>query len=117
MHPAPPGDKQKSRPAMDPVFRALADPTRRDIVAMLADRPRAAGEVAQRFDISRPGVARHLRILRESGLVVTRARGRKRINYLNAAPLAGASDWLRQFEPFWKDRLAALKTAIEKETS
>ena len=97
-----------------PVFRALADPTRRAIIAMLADGARPVGDIAAEFDMTRPAVAKHLAILKEGGVVTTEKKGRERINRLNPAALKSAADWLRYFDRFWDDRLAKLKTEVEK---
>lgn len=102
-------------PQLDSLFGALADPTRRAIIAMLAERDLSAGEVAAAFDISRPAVARHMRVLRNSGIVGVQSRGRTRINHLEAAALAPAAQWIRYYERFWDDKLATLKTRIEEQ--
>jgi DNA-binding transcriptional ArsR family regulator/uncharacterized protein YndB with AHSA1/START domain len=70
-----------------PLWRAMADPTRRQILDLLQERPRVTGEIAARFPISRIAVMRHLEVLSEAGLVVSRKRGRQRWHYLNAIPL------------------------------
>ena len=97
----------------DHVFRALADPTRRSILLMLADGDRTVGEVASRFDMTRPAVAKHLKVLGDVGLVTVEARGRERINRLNPEPLAQVAQWVARFGVFWDARLAALKTEVE----
>ena len=97
----------------DHVFRALADPTRRSILLMLADGDRTVGEVASRFAMTRPAVAKHLKVLGDGGLVTVEARGRERINRLNPEPLAQVAHWVARFEVFWDARLAALKTEVE----
>lgn len=91
---------------------AIADPVRRDILAMLKERPLAAGEIADGFEISRPAISRHLRMLRESGLVSDEARGRERIYTLRPQPLAELDSWLEDFRELWSDRLDALETEI-----
>lgn len=101
-----------------PAFRALADPTRRAILQMLAERPRSIGEIVDAFEMTRPAVAKHLRILKEGALVIVEEKGRERINHLDPASLKAAADWFHQFDRFWDDRLARLKSAVEKgETS
>jgi DNA-binding transcriptional ArsR family regulator len=104
------------RPPKDvqPVFRALADPTRRAIIAMLADGERPIAEIAAAFDMTRPAVAKHLAVLREGDLVAVEQRGRERINRLNPRALRTAADWLNHFDVFWDERLAALKKAVER---
>jgi DNA-binding transcriptional ArsR family regulator len=76
------------------VFEALADPTRRQIVALLADSERNAGEIASHFQIAGPSVSRHLRVLRESGLVSCTPRAQVRIYRLERPALAGAREWM-----------------------
>ena len=104
-------------PAADrtqPVFRALADPTRRAIISMLAGGARPIADIAAEFDMTRPAVAKHLAILKEGGIVAVEPRGRERINRLNPAALKTAADWLNHFDRFWDERLAKLKEAVEK---
>ncbi len=96
-----------------PVFRALADPTRREIISMLAVGARPVGEITDAFDITRPAIAKHLRILEQGGLITVEVKGRERINRLNPQALKTASDWLNYFEAFWDERLANLKTVVE----
>ena len=96
-----------------PVFRALADPTRRAIINMLADGDRPIAEIAAAFDMTRPAVAKHLAILREGGVIAVEAKGRERIHRLNPQALKTAADWLSYFDRFWDDRLAKLKKVVE----
>jgi len=95
-------------------LEALADPTRRQIVELLADRDRNAGEIASHFRVSRPAVSRHLRVLREHGLVQTRTEGQQRIYSLDPAPLAELDEWLTRYRAFWTTRLDALDTQINR---
>ncbi|WP_425408496.1 ArsR/SmtB family transcription factor [Hyphococcus sp.] len=95
------------------VFRALADPTRRAIIAMLAHGDRPIADIAAEFDVTRPAVAKHLAILREGGIISVEQRGRERINRLNPQALKTAADWLNAFESFWDERLAHLKKVVE----
>jgi DNA-binding transcriptional ArsR family regulator len=97
-----------------PVFRALADPTRRAILQMLAEEPHSIGDITNAFDVSRPAIAKHLRILEEGGLIEVRPNGRERINYLKPEKLNAAREWLSFFDQFWDDRLAALKEIVEE---
>lgn len=99
---------------VQPVFRALADPTRRAIVSMLAERPLAIAEIAAQFEMTRPAVAKHLAILKEGGLISVQRQGREQINRLNPKALKTAADWLAYFDRFWDERLAKLKEAVEK---
>ncbi|WP_299611840.1 metalloregulator ArsR/SmtB family transcription factor [uncultured Tateyamaria sp.] len=96
-------------------FRALADPTRRDILTMLGRQDMTIGQVSDRFDMTRAAVKKHLTVLSDGGLISVEARGRERINRLNPAGLAPVLTWLEFFDRFWDDRLSDLKTAIEKD--
>jgi len=96
------------------VAAAIADPVRRDILVMLRERRLPAGEIADRFVISRPAVSRHLRVLRESGLVRDTLVGRQRFYELDASRFAGLIEWLDQFTRAagWHRRLDALETEV-----
>ena len=94
---------------------ALADPTRRRIVELLAERERSAGELAAQFRTSRPGVSRHLRVLREQGLVRARGEGRRRLYSLEPRPLEELDAWLAHYRAFWTNRLDALETEIRRQ--
>ena len=98
-------------------FRALADPTRRDILMMLRERDMTIAEVAENFDMTRAAVKKHLTVLSDGGLITVRARGRERMNAFNPKGMAPVLDWLTFFDAFWDDRLATLKSAIEKDRS
>lgn len=93
---------------------AIADPVRREILVMLRDRRLPVGEIADRFPISRPAVSRHLRVLRESGLVRDTLVGRQRLYELDASRFAGLLEWLGQFTlaAGWERRLDALETEV-----
>jgi DNA-binding transcriptional ArsR family regulator len=99
---------------VDEVAAAIADPVRREILLMVRDAPRSAGEVADRFAISRPAVSRHLRVLREAGLVRDTADGRRRVYTLDTAPLGELAGWLdRLMSPSgWQHHLDALETEV-----
>jgi len=95
-------------------FEALGDPTRRRIVELLVEGERSAGELAAQFETSRPGVSRHLRVLREHGLVRARGEGQRRLYSLDPAPLAELDAWLERYRSFWANRLDALDTEIRR---
>src|SRR6476646_5497369 len=95
-------------------LEALSDPTRRQIVELLADREHNAGEIAARFSVSRPAVSRHLRVLREHGLVQARTEGQQRIYSLDPTPLIELDDWLARYRTCWTNRLDALDTQIKR---
>jgi DNA-binding transcriptional ArsR family regulator len=93
---------------------ALADPTRRELLALLAGGERAAGDLAGRFPVSRPAISRHLRVLREAGLVRSRTHGRQRLYALDPRPLRELDDWLEPYRDLWAQRLDALDTEIAR---
>ena len=93
---------------------ALADPTRREIVALLAQGERAAGDVADSFPVSRPAISRHLRVLREAGLVRARTEGKRRLYALDPRPLREIDEWLEPYRDLWAQRLDALDTEIAR---
>jgi DNA-binding transcriptional ArsR family regulator len=93
---------------------ALADPTRRALVALLADGELAAGELAERFPVSRPAISRHLRVLREAGLVRSRSDGKRRLYALDPRPLREIDAWLAPYRDLWAQRLDALDTEIAR---
>ncbi len=95
-------------------FRALADPTRRDIVMLLAVEDMTIGQLTDRFDMTRAAVKKHLTVLSDGGLITVEARGRERLNRLEPSGMAPVLDWLSYFDRFWDDRLANLKDAIER---
>jgi DNA-binding transcriptional ArsR family regulator len=94
------------------IAAAIADPVRREIMTMLRGRTMSAGEIADRFEISRPAVSRHLRVLRESGLVVDELHGRRRLYRLDTAPLAPLEAWLAELHDRWSGHLDALETEV-----
>lgn len=94
-------------------FRALADPTRRDILAMLRQRDMTVAEVSGHFDMTRAAVKKHLTVLSDGGLVIATPKGRETINSYNPAGMVPVLDWFDYFDSFWDDRLTALKSAIE----
>lgn len=96
-----------------PTFRAIADPTRRAIIGMLADKEMTIGEVANGFEMSRPAIAKHLGILKEGGLVSVTEQGRERIHKLEANALKPVNEWVEHFSHFWDDKLSKLKAAVE----
>ncbi len=95
-------------------FAALADPTRRRIVELLAERNGDAGELAAAFVVSRPAVSRHRRVLRESGLVAVRPRAQRRVFSLGPRPLDELASWLDRYRSFWRQRLDALETELAR---
>jgi DNA-binding transcriptional ArsR family regulator len=96
------------------VFKALADPTRRAILALLCEGSQPMGAIASEFRISRPGVSKHLRALREAGLVHERREGRNRIYELDAEPLRIADEWIGFYRHMWQHKLRNLKRFLEE---
>jgi DNA-binding transcriptional ArsR family regulator len=92
-------------------FEALADPTRRRIVELVSEGERSAGEIASAFAISRPGVSKHLRVLREHGVIRSRSDGTRRLYSLEGEGLVELDDWIRRF---WTNRLDALETELKR---
>ena len=102
-------------PKPNDVFRCLADPSRRKMLTLLTRGDLPLNRITARFDMSRPAVIKHLRVLRSANLVVVRRRGRERIHHLNAAPLRAVEDWLSRFEMFWENSLQKLKRQVESD--
>ncbi|HEX3466383.1 MAG TPA: metalloregulator ArsR/SmtB family transcription factor [Candidatus Elarobacter sp.] len=100
--------------APDRIFKALADPTRREILSLLCDGTSTVGEIASNFRMSRPAVSKHLRQLRAAGLVVDRQVGSTRVCELNAEPLHVVDDFISHYRSFWRGSLARLKTHVEE---
>jgi DNA-binding transcriptional ArsR family regulator len=99
---------------VEAVLRALADESRRTMLDALADGPATAGELAGMLPIARPGVSRHLRVLREAGLVEVRQDAQRRVYRLRPQPLAEVDDWLGRYRALWEQRLDALHTEIAR---
>lgn len=97
----------------DEAWNALGDPTRRAIVASLAERPLAVGELAERLPVSRPAVSQALKVLKESGLVSERAAGTRRIYRLNPTAVAALRD---QLDTYWSRALASYGDVVERST-
>jgi DNA-binding transcriptional ArsR family regulator len=95
------------------VFRAIADPTRREILGLLRGRAHTVNEIASNFRSSRPAISKHLRLLRSVGLVETKREGTARICRLNAVPLQVVDTWLRDYQQFWRESLRRLKRYVE----
>ena len=102
-------------PGVQGAFRALADPTRRQILMHLSDQEMTIGEVVDRFHMTRGAIKKHLTILEEGRLISVRTQGRERINRLEPMGLRSATDWMSYFNRFWDERLGDLQTAIENE--
>ena len=99
------------------VFQAIADPTRREIIQILSHHPLNLNAVAEKFEISRPAISRHMKILSECGLVVIRQQGRERFCEANLRSLATVSTWVEKYRVFWTARLDALENFLSKPQS
>ena len=99
------------------VFQAIADPTRRDIINLLAQQPLNLNAVADNFDISRPAVSKHIKILTECGLITIKQQGRERFCKANLKKLEQVATWTDQYRAFWTSKLDALENFLDKETT
>lgn len=96
-------------------FDVLAEPTRRRILDLLLDRERPAGELVKKLKLSQPGVSKHLRVLREAGLVSVRNEAQRRIYEIRPEPLEEIAEWLEPYRRRWADRLDALERHLDEE--
>jgi DNA-binding transcriptional ArsR family regulator len=100
------------------VFAALANPTRRELLRLLLDRgPQPVQRLASHFDMRRPSVSEHLKVLRDAGLISERRSGRQRLYQLEPLPLREVRDWLTPYERFWREKLASLRDLLDEEPS
>lgn len=99
------------------VFQAIADPTRRTIIDLLAQQELTLNEVADKFDISRPAISKHIKILTECGLITIRQQGRERYCQPDLQQLKQVADWTGQFHAFWTQKLDALEAFLETGSS
>lgn len=99
---------------MDTVLQALADPSRRALLEILRDHPASAGELAEALPIARPGVSRHLRVMRDAGLVDVRRDAQRRIYSLRPEAFVEVDEWLDSYRALWRNRLDALHTEIAR---
>lgn len=102
-------------PTEQTTFRALADPTRRQILRLLNGHDMTIGELTEHFPMTRAAVKKHLGVLEEGGLVSVEIKGRERINRLERGAFAVVTDWVEEFEGPVEDRLTALRNSISKE--
>lgn len=99
------------------VFAALSNTTRRELLDLLHERPHAVNELAEHFDMRRPSLSEHLKVLREAGLVAFGQQGRQRIYHLDPRPLREVAEWLHPYEAFWRDRLKDLRTMLDEDAT
>jgi DNA-binding transcriptional ArsR family regulator len=97
-------------------FSALADPTRRQILELLAQGQLDAGSISSHFSISKPGISRHLKVLREAGIVDVEVAAQRRLYSVRTEGLADVETWLARYRGFWDERLDALARAARKDT-
>lgn len=100
---------------LDATFQALADPTRRGMLASLAQGEKSVGELGEPYRMTFAGASKHVQVLESAGLIRRRREGRRQICTLNAGPLEEAQRWLRQWEQFWNVRLDRLEALIERD--
>lgn len=96
------------------VFQAIADPTRREIIGIIAKQSMNLNSVAQKFAISRPAVSKHMKILTECGLVIIKQQGRERYCEARLTQLNEVSAWIEQYRLFWEQKLDALDNYLRK---
>jgi DNA-binding transcriptional ArsR family regulator len=94
------------------VFQAIADPTRREIIGLLANKTLTLNGVAENFEVSRPAISKHIKILTECGLVVIRQQGRERYCQVDFNKLKEVSDWVTQYHNFWNQKLDKLSDLL-----
>ena len=97
------------------VFQAISDPTRREIIGLLAGEAQTLNAVASHFDISRPAISKHMRILRECGLVRIRQEGRERYCHVQLTPLKEVMDWTSMYKRFWDQKLTQLQAFVDSD--
>jgi len=98
---------------MATTFTVLAEPARRRILDLLLEKPRPVGELTERLGLTQPGTSKHLRVLREAGLVQVRADAQRRVYELSPAPLAEVDAWLAPYRRLWNDSLDALERHLD----
>jgi len=98
------------------VFQAIADPTRRAIINMIANQPMNLNAVAEQFDISRPAISKQIKILTQCGLVNIKQQGRERYCEAKLQKLNEVSEWVEQYRIFWNEKLDALENFLAQET-
>jgi DNA-binding transcriptional ArsR family regulator len=94
------------------IFQAIADPTRREIINLIAFKPLNLNAISENFDISRPAISQHIKILTECGLITIKKEGRERFCQIKLQKLAEVADWLDQYRTFWTNKLDALEVHL-----
>lgn len=96
------------------VFQAIADPTRRDIINLIAYKPQNLNSIADNFDMSRPAISQHIKILTECGLVMIKKQGRERYCEVKLQQLNEVSDWIEQYRKLWDGRFSKLDNLLDE---
>ena len=96
------------------VFQAIADPVRREIIELLAEQPMSVNSVAERFEVSRPAISKHLKILHECGIIAYDQQGRERLCMIKPKELIPAFMWIDQYRTLWEDRLDSFENYLNK---
>ena len=105
---------QWNGPRLDAVFGALADPTRRAILARLAEGDANVGQLAKPFRMSQPAISRHLKVLEQAGLISRTRQATNRLSHLEAQPLKQATDWLARYREFWEESHSRLDELLAR---
>lgn len=95
------------------VFQAIADPTRREIIQLVAKRPLNLNAIAENFDMSRPAISQHIKVLTECGLIVVHQKGRERYCEAQLQQLTEVASWVNQYQTFWNAKLDALEQFLD----
>ena len=96
------------------VFQAIADPVRREIIGLLAEQPMNLNSVAENFEISRPAISKHVKILKECGIIITTKKGREQFCEIQPKTLIPVSDWVNQYQKLWEDKLDSFENYLTK---
>ncbi len=107
-------DNRRTAVDLDATFAALADPTRRAILARLSQGDLSVADLTKPFAMSQPAISKHLKVLERAGLVSRSRDAQRRPVHLEAAPLAGATDWLQSYREFWEARFSTLDTLLDE---
>lgn len=99
------------------VFQAIADPNRRAIISLLSQKPMTLNEVSDHFQVSRPAISKHVKILTECGLIIIRPNGRERYCEVQLKPLRQVHDWTKQYRQFWTEKLDALDAFLNSDST
>lgn len=96
------------------VFQAIADPTRRDIMSMVMEAPKNLNSIAENFDMSRPAISQHIKLLEECGIITIEQKGRERFVYVQPRKMKEIDDWLQPFRRLWEERFDRLDNLLEQ---